>query len=391
MALGYVRLTPGSGAVPVVAGMEALDAFAASRGWRLGEVFVEDDPGRPLLAWAGLTATACGPERVAAVVVPDVPGLRPEALVLERLRVRCAREIGVPLLLAAVEPDQVAPGWLGAGPGVGARGGAVNMVEVPSPESRRCPFAVGVVVLGTDAPVEDRQTARLAVAIAAYEQGYHLLDLVEAPGGLGGLDEASVGRLWELAARVEAQALFVNDQADGGDTVAVLEPMAAELRMVLRAVDPTASPPPGTCRGAGRPALAGLVGEVVARSVLGLQIPADEGRPVRLTMMRPTASVLSEAIGGGLPTEALTGRVDGSGYMFYLDRHRVVRALPGNQRAAVLAARFGHVTRTWLAGLRGDVLVLGCDERRRHVSVPRPVVDAATQSGLFGPDVDVPP
>ena len=106
VALGYVRLTPGSAAVSVVAGMAGLDVFAASRGWRLGEVFVDDDPGRPLLAWAGLTATACGPERVAAVVVPDVPGLRPEALVLERLRVRCAREVGVPLLLAAVEPDQ---------------------------------------------------------------------------------------------------------------------------------------------------------------------------------------------------------------------------------------------------------------------------------------------
>ena len=94
---------------------------------------------------------------------------------------------------------------------------------------------------------------------------------------------------------------------------------------------------------------------------------------------------------GVAPAEALTGRVDGSGYAFCLDRHRVARALPGNERAAVLAARLGHVTRTWLAGLRGDVLVLGCDEQGQHVSVPRPVVDAATRSGLFGPDADVRP
>ena len=112
----------------------------------------------------------------------------------------------------------------------------MTVVGVPSPESRRCPFAVGVVVLGPDAPVEDRQTARLAVAVAAYGRGYHLLDLVEAPGGLGGLDEALVDRLWELAAQVEAEALFVHAPADGGDTVAVLEPMAADLRMVLRPV-----------------------------------------------------------------------------------------------------------------------------------------------------------
>ena len=51
-----------------------------------------------------------------------------------------------------------------------------------------------------------------------------------------------------------------------------------------------------------------------------------------------------------------------------------------------VVARLGHHTRPWLAGLRGDVLILGCDERRQHASVPRPVVDAATRSGLFGPD-----
>ena len=254
---------------------------------------------------------------------------------------------------------------------------------MPSPELRRCPFAVGVVVLGPDAPVEDRQTARLAVAVAAYEQGYHLLDLVEAPGGLDG---KVVGRLWELAAGVEAQALFVHAAGRRG-----------------RAPSPCWSrwpPNCGWCCGRSIPPPRGAEttrdrcpawpgGRGGARSVLGLQIPADAGRPVRLTMVRPTVPALSEALGGGLPTEALTWRVDGSGYTFYLDRHRVDRALPGNGRAAVLAARLGHVTRTWLAGLRGDVLVLGCDERRQDVSVPRSVVDAAARSGLFGPDVDV--
>ena len=59
--------------------------------------------------------------------------------------------------------------------------------------------------------------------------------------------------------------------------------------------------------------------------------------------------------------------------------------------ASEVVARLGHHTRTWLADLRGDVLVLGSDERRQDTSVPRPVVDAAARSGLFGPDVGVRP
>ena len=154
----------------------------------------------------------------------------------------------------------------------GAGGGVVSVVRVPSPELRRCPFALGVVVLGPDAPVEDRQTARLAVAMAAYEQGYHLLDLVEAPGGsggLGGLDEASVGRLWELAARVEAEALFVHGGAEGGEQGRTPSPYWSRW-----------PPNCGWCCGRSNPttsaairAVPGLAGEVVARSVLGLQIP----------------------------------------------------------------------------------------------------------------------
>lgn len=99
VALGYVRLRPGEGAVSVAAGIAGLEAFADSRGWELGEVFVDDDPARPLLAWANLAAAAWG-LRLAAVLVPDVPGLRPSSLVLERLRIRCARETGASLLLA---------------------------------------------------------------------------------------------------------------------------------------------------------------------------------------------------------------------------------------------------------------------------------------------------
>lgn len=118
------------------------------------------------------------------------------------------------------------------------------------------------------------------------------------------------------------------------------------------------------------------------RLVLGLRIPADAGSPVTLATLRLTAADLSAAIGGGLLEEALTGEAEGFGYVFHVDENRVAKGLPGNDRAAVLSARLGQVTRAWLADLRGDVLVLGCDGRLEDVSVPQSVVDAAIRSGL---------
>jgi hypothetical protein len=70
--------------------------------------------------------------------------------------------------------------------------------------------------------------------------------------------------------------------------------------------------------------------------VLGLRIPADEGRPVALAVLRLTVSELSDAIGGGLLEDALFGDVDGAGCAFLLDEHRTAKGLPRNDRAAVL-------------------------------------------------------
>lgn len=123
-------------------------------------------------------------------------------------------------------------------------------------------------------------------------------------------------------------------------------------------------------------------GRVGCRSALGLRIPVDVSRPMVLTVLRLSASELSDAIGGGFLEDALTAEVDGAGYTFYVDEHRVAKGLQRNERAAVLSARLGHVTRAWFADLRGDVLVLGCDGRLEDVSVPRFVVDAAVRSGL---------
>jgi hypothetical protein len=127
----------------------------------------------------------------------------------------------------------------------------------------------------------------------------------------------------------------------------------------------------------------GGAGRVGCRSVLGLRIPADVGRPLALVVLPLSASALSDAIGGGLLEDALTAEGGDGGYTFYVDEHRVARGLRPNDRAAVLAARLGQVNRAWLADLRGDVLVLGADGRLEDVSVPLLVVEAAVRSGLF--------
>lgn len=125
-----------------------------------------------------------------------------------------------------------------------------------------------------------------------------------------------------------------------------------------------------------------------SRSVVGLVVPADLRARLLVTVMAATPSQISAAIGGGLVEDVLTGQVGGAGYTFYLDQNRVTRGLPSNDRAAVLAARLGHTRRGVLAGMRGDVLVLGCRGLVEDVSVPRGVVDAARQSALILPEPD---
>jgi hypothetical protein len=89
--------------MPVAIAILELETFARLRGWELGEVTVDDDPARPLLAWSTLMAVA-REHTVAGVLIPDVTGLRPPPLALEQLRIRCAREVGAPLLLATPAP-----------------------------------------------------------------------------------------------------------------------------------------------------------------------------------------------------------------------------------------------------------------------------------------------
>jgi hypothetical protein len=123
--------------------------------------------------------------------------------------------------------------------------------------------------------------------------------------------------------------------------------------------------------------------EQVRGPVLVLRVPADENSPVGLVRVAASAVAFSDALGGGFLDDALDGCVDGDPYVVLLDEHRVPQGLPGNQRAAVLAARLGHVNRAWLADLRGDALVLGCGHGGTDTDVPGGVIDAARWSGLL--------
>lgn len=117
--------------------------------------------------------------------------------------------------------------------------------------------------------------------------------------------------------------------------------------------------------------------------VLALRVPANERTPLTLVRLAASAVAFSDAIGGGYLEEVLDGAVDGCAYVVLLDERRVAKGLPVNQRAAVLAARLGHVNRQWLAGLCGDALVMGCGRGWSDTDVPDGVVDAARQSGLL--------
>jgi hypothetical protein len=133
--------------------------------------------------------------------------------------------------------------------------------------------------------------------------------------------------------------------------------------------EPSTDPAPPTVAG-GRP-------------VLVLRVPADHRAPVRLVQLAASAVTFSDAIGGGYLDEALDGVVDECPYVVVLDEHRVAKGLRANQRAAVLAARLGHVNRAWLADLRGDALIVGCGRGGADTDVPDGVIDAAARSGLL--------
>jgi hypothetical protein len=89
-------------------------------------------------------------------------------------------------------------------------------------------------------PEWDTWTAwRLTIALAAYRTRYFLLHTIEIGPGAAGITTAHWARLWSLAMRTDADALFVLGL--GPPEREILEPMTAELRLRLYPVDPCPS------------------------------------------------------------------------------------------------------------------------------------------------------
>jgi hypothetical protein len=126
----------------------------------------------------------------------------------------------------------------------------VGTVTVPPVGARRLPFALGVVLTGpigtpvvTVTPTgtrgwtvegrDQRALHRLRVALAAHEAGFFLLDVVEIDAQLG-VSAEQWAWLWSLAMRTDAEALLVLGLGPGERQL--LEPMAAELRLVVHDV-----------------------------------------------------------------------------------------------------------------------------------------------------------
>lgn len=116
--------------------------------------------------------------------------------------------------------------------------------------------------------------------------------------------------------------------------------------------------------------------------VLALRVPADVGEPVTVVLVRPSSVALSDAIGGGLIDDALVGVCEGGRFGIYLDDERAAKRLTPNDRAAVLSIRLGHTDREWLAGLRGDAVIVGVDGRGGDCDVPAGILVAGCGGGF---------
>lgn len=125
-----------------------------------------------------------------------------------------------------------------------------------------------------------------------------------------------------------------------------------------------------------------VMDNVVPRTapVLGLLVPAELEQSVHVVLVPRSSVGFSDAIGGGLLDDTLTGACEGGRFGVYLDLDREAKTLAANNRAAVLLVRLGHLERAVLAGLRGDALIVGIDTRGGDRDVPAGVLVAACQA-----------
>lgn len=119
---------------------------------------------------------------------------------------------------------------------------------------------------------------------------------------------------------------------------------------------------------------------VVIRALL---IPADLDRECRILDLPLTAAALSDAIGGGLLDDAVSGVIDSARYCVYLDADRRSGHAQENPRAVRVAARLGWERLAEQIQLRGDILITGLDARGNDADLPLALAELAHHSGLL--------
>lgn len=122
-------------------------------------------------------------------------------------------------------------------------------------------------------------------------------------------------------------------------------------------------------------------GAVRVRTLMGLFVPADPARMVRVGPVRDSNVAISDALGGVLLEDAVCWRWDhGSWLTLYLGQGR--DAGPDNPRLGVVLARLGMHERHVQRRLHGDGLVLGTTSDAQDVDVPYEVLEQVRHGGI---------
>jgi hypothetical protein len=125
---------------------------------------------------------------------------------------------------------------------------------------------------------------------------------------------------------------------------------------------------------------------MIRRQVRALRVPADPSETYSVVEVALSGAAFSQQIGGGLLDEAHIEQAPGAAYTVYaaLSRWPASGQSPAaNERAVLLAARLGWAHLVDRAGLFGDVLLVGLNERGDDTDLPESILDVARRLGLL--------
>jgi hypothetical protein len=148
IVVGYQSTRISTGPEQVAASRERLAGFVARQGWKLGQVFVDDNANTPQAAYLDAILAARDPQ-VAGVVVPSLRDLAGDPVAAWSLRDRMEREAGVGVVVT--EPGEA----------VGVRHGAEITFEALTVAGRAVPVLVRLLRDVVDVRIADRRVGVL--------------------------------------------------------------------------------------------------------------------------------------------------------------------------------------------------------------------------------------